>query len=395
MIFLFYILAALLVYSSYKSFRGGIEYLNYFKKQLARPRTNFLPFVSIIAPCKGVDDGLRKNLQALIDQDHPNFEVIFVVDSELDAAVSVITDISSENTKLVVAKTSLESTQKVENLREAVLHVSENSEILVFVDSDVRPSKTWLRDLTAPLQDESIGAATGYRWFISKHPGFASELRSVWNASIASVLGPNQDSNFCWGGSAAIRRDVFERLEVRERWRGTASDDLALTRFLKEAGLPIHFVPQALTPSVENCTFGHLLEFTTRQIKITRVYAPHLWLLSFLGSGLFTVVLIWAVVIISAGRFMAVSFWVAALTVAAVSVFSVGKSYLRLKAVELVLTEYRREIRRQLVPQTTLWLFAAPLYFYNCTAALFSRRITWRGHVYRLTSASETSVEPD
>ena len=395
MIFIFYILAALLVYSSYKSFRGGVDYLDYFKKQLARPRPDFLPFVSIIAPCKGVDDGLRENLLALTEQDHPNFEVIFVVDSESDGAVPVINEISRRNTKLAVAGRTLESSQKVENLREAVLHVAENCEILVFVDSDVRPSKTWLRDLIAPLEDGSVGAATGYRWFISKPPGFASELRSAWNASIASVLGPNTRSNFCWGGSTAIRRDVFERLEVRERWRGTASDDLALTRILKEAGLPIHFVPQALTPSVENCTFGHLLEFTTRQIKITRVYAPHLWLLSFLGSGLFTVVLIWAVLIISAGRFTTVPFWIAALTAAAVAAFSIGKSYLRLKAVELVLTEYRREIRRQFFPQMTLWLFAAPLYFYNCAAALVSRRIAWRGRVYRLTSASETSIEPD
>ena len=52
----------------------------------------------------------------------------------------------------------------------------------------------------------SVGAATGYRWFISNNPTFASEMRCAWNASTASALGPNTNTNFCWGGSSAIRR---------------------------------------------------------------------------------------------------------------------------------------------------------------------------------------------
>src|SRR5207249_20431 len=89
--------------------------------------------------------------------------------------------------KLVIAPKATGSSQKVKNLREAVLHVDDASQILVFVDSDARPSTDWLQNLAAPLQDEKIGAATGYRWFIAENPGFGSEMRSVWNASIASA----------------------------------------------------------------------------------------------------------------------------------------------------------------------------------------------------------------
>ncbi len=117
-------------------------------------------------------------------------------------------------------------------------------------------------------------------------------MRSAWNASIASALGPNTKTNFCWGGSMAIRRNDFMQTEMREKWQGTLSDDFVVTKALNEAGLPIIFVPQALTASVEDCTFSELLEFTTRQMKITRVYAPHLWKLSFIGSGVFNIVMI-------------------------------------------------------------------------------------------------------
>ncbi len=115
----------------------------------------------------------------------------------------------------------------------AVSKVDRQSEVFVFVDTDARPRSDWLRSLVAPLHDERIGAATGYRWFIPERGGFASHLRSVWNASIASALGEREDKNFCWGGSTAIRKATFEKLEVAERWHGTVSDDFTLTRVLQ------------------------------------------------------------------------------------------------------------------------------------------------------------------
>lgn len=389
---LFYILAILLIFMSYRSFRGGVDYLNYFKSELAKPRSDFTPFASIIAPCKGLDDGLSDNLKALTEQDYPEYEVIFVVDDKSDRAVPVIENIPCMNAKLIVAGKSAGSSQKIENLREAVLHVSDRSDVFVFVDSDVRPSKDWLRNLVAPLENEDLGAATGYRWFISKTLGFASEMRSVWNASVASALGRNMRSNFCWGGSTAIRREVFERLNVREKWQGTLSDDFTLTRVLNEAALPIHFVPKALTASVENCTCRELLEFTTRQMKITRVYRPDLWKMSFFGSGIFNAVWIWSIMILIFSTANSFAFWAANMTLILVSIFSIGKSWLRLTAVRLVLTEYEKELKRQFWPQNTLWLLSPPLFFYNAFAALVSRRMTWRGITYELKSASETVI---
>ncbi|MDQ3491235.1 MAG: glycosyltransferase, partial [Acidobacteriota bacterium] len=253
MIFIFYILAAALIFLSYKSFRGGVSYLNYFKSELAKPCSEFTPFASIIAPCKGLDADLDENLSALFRQDYPKYEVIFVVDYENDKAVSVIRGLILRNNtetttnvknsffaKLVIADKAYNSGQKVENLREAVLHLHGETKVIALVDSDARPAEDWLRNLVAPLEDARVGAATGYRWFISNKLNFASELLSVWNASIASALGKNTDSNFCWGGSMAIRRDVFETLNIREKWRGTLSDDFTVTRALNEASMPIY-----------------------------------------------------------------------------------------------------------------------------------------------------------
>jgi len=397
--YLFYFLAVLLVYFSYKSLRGGMKYLNFFRCELAKTPSDFSPFASIIAPCRGLDSDLEENLAALFHQNFPHFEIVFAVDDERDEAVSVIKKLISENAqisaKYIIAPKTFESSQKVENLREAVLHVSDESEVFVFVDSDARPDENWLRNLIAPLQNENVGAATGYRWFISKKGNLASEMRSVWNASIASALGENVRSNFCWGGSMAIRREIFEKIEMREKWRGTLSDDFAVTRAMKEANLPICFVPQALTASVEDCSFRELFEFTTRQMKITRVYAQNLWIASFIGSGLFNLVWLGGILILIFADKNSFSFWFTLISLVLVSIFSIGKSWLRLKAVKLVLTNYGNELDRQFWTQNLLWLFSPAIFFYNAFRALLSKKIIWRGIKYKLESANKTLVIQD
>jgi ceramide glucosyltransferase len=392
----FYFFATILVFLSYKSLRGGINYLNYFKQELAKPKSNYTPFVSIIAPCRGIDEDLEENLSALFLQDYSRYEIIFVTDDKSDDSIPVIEKLltahRSPPAKLVIAGKAVESSQKVHNLRSAVLEVSDESKAFVFVDSDARPDKTWLRNLIAPLQDEKIGVATGYRWFVQKRGGFATHYRSVWNASVASALGANVNSNFCWGGSMAIRRDTFERLEMREKWSGTLSDDFAVTRAMKEANLPIYFVPQALTASVEDCTFRELLEFTTRQMKITRVYAPHLWKASFIGSFLFNLVVLWGVFIVLFSSINSLAFWFAAVSLSFIFIFSTGKAWFRLKAVKLILKSYEKELSGQFPAQNTLWILTPALFLYNSICALLSRKITWRGISYKLQSPNSTEI---
>ncbi len=418
--FVYYLFAVILVFLSYKSFRGGIEYLNYFKRELAKPKSDYAPFCSIIAPCRGLEQGLEANLSALFRQDFPQFEILFVVDDEKDEAVSVIKSLINRrdaetlrneeklllknsaslrlcgeknvSTKLIVAGKTKDESQKVHNLRRAVLEVSDESKVFVFVDSDARPGESWLRNLIAPLSDENIGCATGYRWFIAKNGGFSSQMRSCWNASIASALGANTNNNFCWGGSMAIRRDVFEKLDMREKWRGTLSDDFAVTQAMKKANLPIYFVPNCLTASVEDCTWRELLEFTTRQMKITRVYAPHLWKKTFIGSFLFNLIFVGGILIIAFYSTNTFAFWFAAANLSLISVFSVGKAQLRLNAAKLVLKNYERELNRQFWTQNTLWIFSPLLFFYNAFCALLSRKIVWRGIGYELKSHNETII---
>lgn len=314
-------------------------------------------------------------------QDYPSYEVLFVFDEAEDEALQVIREMGGS---IVISGPANGTGQKVHNLIAAVNEIDQRCEVLVFVDTDARPDTDWLRKLVAPLADETVGASTGYRWFVPERGGLASRLRSVWNASIASALGADTQKNFCWGGSTAIRRSTFERLNVAARWSGTVSDDFTITRVLKEAKLPIHFTPDCFVPSVGDCDFRELFEFTTRQIKITRVYASHLWLPLMLGSGLFTIVFFGGMLLVSRLSVLVI--------LAVLFLLGAAKSLIRWRAVSVPLVRHRSKLNRDLWAQILLWPLASLLYFYNTIVAAFSRRIKWRGITYELKSPSEAVI---
>jgi len=395
---LFYFLAAISIWLGLISLRGGVRFARYLKAELAKPNPEFTPFVSVLVPCRGMDSGLNENIRAILLQQYPCFEVIFVSDHADNPALEIVEEAclsidsqSGPTARIVIAGPATNSGQKVHNLRAAVSESDLKSEVFAFVDTDARPSRAWLRDLVAPLRDRKIGAATGYRWFIAQG-GFASHLRSVWNAAIASALGAQSEKNFCWGGSTAVRRETFERLSIARQWRGTVSDDFTLTRVLHEAGLPIKFVPQCLTPSFEGCIFRELIEFTTRQLKITRAYAGHLWKAVLTGSALFVLTFFGGIPLVIARAASSLPFMSPLLLLMIIFGLGATKSYLRLRAVRRVIPVRRIRFFSTTLAHTALWPIASALFLYNALAAAISRRINWRGITYELKSPTETVI---
>lgn len=385
----YYFFAALAIWIGIKSLLGGVRYAKYVRQATSRPLPEFYPFVSVIAPTRGFEHGFKENVQPLITQNYPDYEVLFVFDAPEDPSLEVVRGLGA---KTVISGPATGTGQKVHNLIVGVGEIDPRCEVIVFVDTDARPTADWLRQLVAPLADETLGASTGYRWFVPERGGLASRLRGVWNASVASALGTDTTKNFCWGGSTAIRRSTFEELRVAEHWRGTVSDDFTITRVLKDAKLPIHFTPRCLVPSVGDCGWHELVEFTTRQIKITRVYAQNLWVALLLGSSLFAIAFFGGIGLLAMRVLRGQSWWLLLSCLIVIFALGAAKGFIRWRAVSIPLASYRAAVRRDLAAHVFLWPFASLLYLYNTIAAAFSRRITWRGITYNLPSPNEAVI---
>jgi hypothetical protein len=170
------------------------------------------------------------------------------------------------------------------------------------------------------------------------------------------------------------------------------SDDFTLTNALHEAKLPIHFVPACLVPALDSCTLGELLEFTNRQLKITRVYAPQLWKPVLIGSLLFCLIFFGgaALVVALALNHDSIAVLVAMLSV--IYLLGTLKAHIRMKALLLVMPAYARELRRGWIFHLILWPVTSALYLWNALVAAASRRIAWRGITYELKSPSEAVI---
>lgn len=373
----------------------GVRWLGYVRRRNVTDPGFYSPRTAVLCPCKGIEPGLERNLTALCEFDHQNYEVFFALASESDPAASIVKRViggSRGKAHLVFAGPPQECGEKINNLRAAIEQLSADFEVLVFTDSDGRPGRSWLRKLTGPLNDSRIGAATTMRWLIANNNEFSSLLLSAWNAPIVTMLGENTARNFCWGGGTAIRRSFFDQAAVLEEWQHSVSDDYSMTAALQRRNLPIVFLPECLTASYVETDFPGLMEFTNRQILITRVYSPKTWLIAGLTHLLFCATILLGIVVTLKNSFSghpALQF--AALTFLPL-LLSALRGAIRVVAVQEVLQPLKSQVQNQSWVHLILGTAIPFLYAANFVASLVTRTIRWRGIRYELVSARQTRI---
>ena len=391
---LFEILAVLQILLGLYLAAQGVQWLAYAKRRTMVDPGFYAPRTAVICPCRGSEPGLEQNLVALCEFDHQNYELFFVLASESDSAAPTVKRVAAQSrvkTTVLFAGRPEGRGEKVNNLIHAVTQLPKDVEALVFVDSDGRPAKSWLRRMVAPLHDVRYGAATTMRWLIPNATNLPTLLLTAWNAPIVTMLA-EKSNNFCWGGGTAIRKSEFDQCGVLEEWQRSVSDDYSMTNALARRGKPIQFLPECLVVSFVNTSFEGLFEFTNRQILITRVYANKIWTTAFATHFLFCLTFILGLILTLGDIFTTrPSLHLAALTFLPLLLASL-RAALRVIAVADLLPPYRAQINAQSWIYVTIGVFVPFLYLANFVSSLLSRRIRWRGIRYELISPNETRV---
>jgi len=357
----------------------------------------YQPRAAVILPCCGVDDRLEDTVRRLCRQEYGNYEVIFTFESADDPAYEAVgrwtADASDPPRRRIVAGVTPHRGQKIHNLLAALGQVRDDCEVFAFFDTDAVPGLWALGHLVAPLKEESVGAATGFRWYCAAG-GLANGVRCLWNAAAVSLM-ERRRTRFCWGGAMAMTRRRFEELHIAGRWQRALSDDLQVTRAVREAGLDIRFVPQALVPSHDRTDLRGFVSFARRQLIITRICAPRVWWAGLLLCGSFVM----GGTVAAAAFFACLLGWIGSsgwmwLFLAAwmmVVVSATAKAALRQAAV-----------RQVLGPPDLTWLdtwwdvggavSAGTLHFLLFLTSIGTNRIRWRHISYELLSPDDTRI---
>ena len=377
----------------YRNYRYA---LTKYKKE----RSSYRPRTVLIVPCKDLDSAFQKNITSFFNQDYENYLLWFVVADKSDRAYGELCKLKtrlSQNSKaqdvqVFVAGQGQFCSQKIHNLLHCYERISDDVEVLAFVDSDACIRRDWLSHIVYPLRKSKNGAASGYRWFIPKKNNLASLALSAVNAKIAQLLGATR-FNQAWGGSMAIRVDVFHQVGLDKIWPKALSDDFSLSYAVKKAGKKVVFVPACLVASYESTTWPKLFEFGRRQFLITRVSAPGTWWFG-LCSSLYSVLGLYA------GAGLAVYAAMIgeknlSLFAAVPILFFAGqfiRAILRQKMISKLLEKDLPQMKFAMAADiAACWIWSLLLLFFIFSSVL-GRTIHWRGICYKLVGPTETAV---
>jgi ceramide glucosyltransferase len=402
-IVLFLIASQLLfLFQVYRNFRYALQ--KFKKKRWYRPQT------VLMIPCKGLDAAFHENISSFFHQDYENYLLWFVVEDKSDPAYSELCMLKNQlsietkalDVQVYVAGKSRSCSQKIHNLLYCYNKIGTDIDVLAFADSDICVHSDWLSHLVYPLRKSKNGAATGYRWFVPERNNFASLALSAINAKVAQLLG-NTHFNQAWGGSMAIRTEVFRQSGLDKLWPKVLSDDLSLSIAVKKAGLKVTFVPACLVASYESTTWPKLFEFARRQFIITRVYAFKTWLFGLLSS-IYSVLSLWggvAIALLILGNYWPDSDFTSMEKITLLSlpvVFfasQVTRAVLRQWMISKLLEKNSRRMRAACAADILLsWFWSLLLMFFIISSA-FGRQVSWRGIIYKLKSRTETQINAD
>lgn len=391
---LFYFLAILQILLGLYLVGQGVQWLAYVRRRLHTDPGFYSPKVAVLCPCKGMEPALERNLVSLTEFDYQNYELFFLVASASDPAYSTLKRVASSSrakAHVVVTDKPNGCGEKVNNLRIGISQLAPEFDVLVFTDSDGRPGKNWLHRMVAPLTDSRIGATTTMRWLIPNKNNLATALLAAWNAPIVTML-TEKGKNFCWGGGTAIRRSIFDQSGVAEMWLHSLSDDYSMTRALEAADRSIVFLPECIVPSFVETDFTGLMEFTNRQILITRVYADKIWGIAAGTHLLYCLTLVLGTALTLSSFFASL----AALPFAALTflpiLLSMIRGALRAAGVSEALPAYKSQIAGQAWIYVLLVVFVPFLYLANFISSLMTRKTRWRGIKYELISPEQTRI---
>jgi ceramide glucosyltransferase len=252
------------------------------------------------------------------------------------------------------------------------------------LDSDALVSARWLRDLVDPLFDESIGATTGFRWYLPIGGGFWSHVEAAWNASGTNLLF-DRKYNFPWGGAMALRSVTIDNVRIREVWAKAVSDDMTLNSALREHGYRIAFLPQCMVATFNKTTRPRLLAWATRQTSITKVYNHGLWRYALAAYAFFDFAFVSAFACAILGVLLNPLWFAPTVLMLTPSLLGIIRSVQRSTTFSRAMPELKRQFDRTKWADAVASFIVPWIMTYCIIKSARTDEIEWRGRTYTLT----------
>jgi ceramide glucosyltransferase len=271
--FIYYFIA---IYSSWR----------YFRQPAGSFEATYTPPVSILKPIRGLDPDAAENLASFCRLDYPEYEIVFCVDPDDQAVLSVLAKLTSDfprcRIRILYGSGRVATNDKVAKLSRLVSEAAH--ETVVISDSDVRVRPDYLRRIVAPLRDRRVGAVTCF-YVPTELTTFNDHLQSVGMMSdfYAGVLVAWQldGIKFALGPTIATTRARLNGFGGYPELENRPADDLLVGRLIAEQGFEVVLLRYSIETVCDYGSLGDLLQKRLRWIVVMRHMRPwgHLGLL--------------------------------------------------------------------------------------------------------------------
>ncbi len=324
------------------------------------------PPMSLLKPLYGADPGLTDNLLGTLQQDYPEFEVLFLHERPYDPALynahEAVAHVQDVSCRFVEGRAP-----DMANPKAAVLVHGEQAagfDVLVAADSDVRPDPHFLRDIAHGLESaDAVSFAPvffGMRTFGARLAALA-----VNTDGLVTVVMTNGDA--MTGATIGVKREALEHIGG---WRAVGdriADDYSLGEKLKHAGYKLALARRPARLYFPGEDGRESWRWATRWLRTIRSTVPGWYLVGALPACAPVLLLLTAFLT----PFTTAALWLLVMALA-----------LRTQIAVLVDLRYCRDrsLLGSLHLLPLLWI-AEPVAY---VAGLFGRTVTWRGRLYRL-----------
>jgi ceramide glucosyltransferase len=238
----------------------------------------FHPPISILKPICGLDSGAYENLSSFCQQDYPDYQIIFGVQSPDDSSLVVVQQLIRDFPKLdiryVISQRAIGANLKVTNLAYAATEASHD--ILLLADSDIRVGRDYLKRVVQPLKDSKVGVVTCMyrsqsRGWISAFEALATTTEFLPSVLVARKL---EGVAFALGATIAIRKSVLDKIGGFAAIANYLEDDFLLGHLPAQAGYEVVISNYVVQHTIITESLPALISHQTRWARSNRFARP-------------------------------------------------------------------------------------------------------------------------
>ncbi|AUZ35702.1 hypothetical protein C3B78_15440 [Arthrobacter sp. PGP41] len=218
---------------------------------------------SIVVPSRGGALRLPILLSALSRQDCADFEVIIVVDGDMDNSAEVLGRWAAEHPDMALRIIVFPENKG----RAAALNAAAKAakgRVLIRCDDDLEPAPDYVRKHLAEHRGDPVGIVGLCRNIFTETAYARVYGRAVDERFRAHALATSSDDQWrYWAGNVSVLREVHERLGgYDERYRAYGWEDVDFGYRLKKMGIPVRIQPSLTT--------AHHVAATTTGVRAIR-----------------------------------------------------------------------------------------------------------------------------